>query len=322
MSRQYGHPAATVRELLVPGVAARPQMMKRGDKDLRYANRPSKTAIRRQDWQAPTTLRIDAWGAQGGKQADGYLDTGGEWAYTQPPGRSRSLSGTSPGGMLLLPSETDMQDIDQDFAPAGVTTSAVYLAAGPGACFAAGLPELATGGLRMGYSWCGDEGDLVFSRHDTDGAKTEAFRFRDDGTHTLQPHAEIYVAEGSTGQAVDTTPVQVTGFTNNGVSEHCTADAANDQIEIDEDGTYLVSFQCSFEGSNATVYKLHFRISGALQVEGCHRYLGTSTDEGSCSFVALKDLSDGDFVQVYVTASGATKTFVPIDMQLVVVKVA
>jgi hypothetical protein len=223
--------------------------------------------------------------------------------------------------MLLLPSETDMQDIDDDFAPAGVTTSTVYLAAGPGACFGAGVPELATGGLRTGYSWCGEDGDLVFYRHDTAGATTEGFRFRDDGTHTLQPHAEIYCAEASTGQAVDTTPVQVTGFTDNGASEGCTADAANDQIEIDADGTYYIGFQCSFEGSNATVYELHLRISGALQVEGCHRYLGTATDEGSCSFVALKALSDGDLVQVYVTAGGPAKTFTPIDMQLVAMKV-
>jgi hypothetical protein len=128
---------------------------------------------------------MSAWGAQGGKKGGTYLPNPGSatqvggtpWVYTQSPGSSRELGGTAPGGWVITPPEVDISDIDDTFAPTGLTLSPTYFATAPGASFGAGTPELATGGLMNGWSWTISGTALVFYGHSSTGVKTEYLRF-------------------------------------------------------------------------------------------------------------------------------------------------
>ena len=86
----------------------------------------------------------------------------------------------------------------------------MYLATGPNARFASGLPELNAGGLKTGYSWGADtDGDLVFRSHDSAGAATERIRLNIDGTFQINDHGSIIVGDGSATQTVNIAPANI-----------------------------------------------------------------------------------------------------------------
>ena len=312
---------ASTQERMGSATTSRALPTAHGETDWRYHLEPSSEEIRQLDRSAPVTMRREAFGAQGGNPDEPYMDSPVNWQYTQDPKNSRYPGGSANGGEVILPPEVSLEDIDDGFAPDGLDLSATYLVAGPGACLAWGTPELATGGVKTGHSTCVESGDLVFYRHDSAGAAAETMRLKSDGTFEINSHAAITVSDASAAQAIGTTPEIVTGFTTDGENSNMLRDAAANTITVVRAGTYQVNFQCSFEGDNAVVYKIHLRVNGVVQDEGCHRYLGTGQDEGSCSFVALKSLAVGDVISVYVEANGANKDFMPIDMQLTAVRI-
>lgn len=177
----------TLGEIAGPGILARPQRYESGERDLRYAQGwGDAEAVAKQEAKAPITARISAWGAQGGKKGGTYLPNPGTatqvggtpWVYTQSPGSSRHIGGTAPGGWLVTPPEVDISDIDDTFAPTGLTVSPTYLATAPGAYFGAGTPELATGGLMNGWSWGSSGTELKFRSHSNVGVATDFLTFR------------------------------------------------------------------------------------------------------------------------------------------------
>jgi hypothetical protein len=315
---QETFPAISVREFVAPSVTFRPQLMSEGDVDLRFDHNPPKKAKSTALVDSPITVRMEGWGAQGGEPGGPYLSNGGEWAYTQKPDRSRYLGGTAAGGILITPSEVDMQNVDDDFAPGGLTTSEVYFAAGPGASVGWGTPELAGGGLKDGISTSLESDDLVFYSHDSVGDKTEVARCVDDVG--FQPHGELRFADSTATISVDTTPIIIPTWDEAGPTNGCTVNATAGTITVGTAGKYLAMVQISFEGSNATVYECHLRVNGAEQSAGFHRYLGTGTDRGSASFQTLLDLSANDVISVYVEADKSAD-FEPIDAQFTVVGV-
>lgn len=163
--------AASVREIALPALAFRPQSIREGAPDLRYAAHPTMEQIEEQDLTAPITLRMEAFGAQGGPEGGPHLSEGGEWVYTQEPYRSRSLGGTSSGGIALIVPEADMTHVDAAFSPPGLgTASNVFFVATPGVRFAVGEPELSLGLVKNGVSFGVEDGDMEFRRHDGTGA--------------------------------------------------------------------------------------------------------------------------------------------------------
>lgn len=185
-----------VQEFSAPAFVARPQRIRTGLADLRYAAHPKHDDVATHERTAPVTGRLEAFGAQGGPSP--YLSQSQPWVYTQEPGRSRSPGGTASGGLIFLPPEADMADIDRDFDPG--TVSAALFVMGPGTKLAFGKPDLSDGAMRDG--WTVDEdgsGNLTVALWGT-GVEGEAYKFPvaigktftfpDDATGTL-PHLQV-----------------------------------------------------------------------------------------------------------------------------------
>jgi len=157
--------AATVVEGSSPSILFRPQMIAGNLTDFLNWRAPDQDQVKKEiDWKTPITGKIQAWGAQGTKNGSNYLDSSFGWNYTNKPGTYRYGGGTASGGMVLLPPEISLADIDNNLLPssAGVSTSESYFIAGPGTSLGCGLPDLQNGGLASGFTLFDDSGDLRF----------------------------------------------------------------------------------------------------------------------------------------------------------------
>lgn len=174
---------AALTGVMVPAVAFRPQNYGANQIDSGLFNDANDETKQRQDSIAPIVGMFSAFGAQSGEL----------FSYTQTPkgeqqaGKltSKYLGGTASGGIVFHPPETDLRDLGSyDMSPPGVTLSTAYLMTSYGACFGAGIPMTATGGLKSGYSWGADtdNGDLVYSRHSATGVATTALTMAMDGS--------------------------------------------------------------------------------------------------------------------------------------------
>lgn len=145
---------------------------------------------------------------------------------------------------------------------------------------------------------------------------------RDFIVSALGVYGGIALINGVTAQAgLDTTPVQLTGFTADTVASGVIPDQANDQIEVDIDGVYLGLFQISFSGSNNTTFTFEFYIDGVASNFAQDRRLNASGDIGGASMFALATLTKAEIITIFVNADGAAKTLTAADMQLLLVRV-
>ena len=108
--------------------------------------------------------------------------------------------------------------------------------------------------------------------------------------------ANIHVHDaGATPQDIPTglTYTKCDGFTDNGGSKNCTADATNDKITITKKGYYLVNHNSSFTGdtNNVTYYAAVFMDSVEQDNLHCVRKLATAGDVGSMSFCGVLQVS-------------------------------
>lgn len=210
--------AVTVAEIAAPGWLSRPQRWSTGSPDTRYgAGWGDVEAVAAVERTTPIVQRRFAVGAQGGLVGGPYMDgsSGTEagatpWIYTQAPGASRHVGGTASGAEWIGPPEVDGSDIDQSFAPAGLTLSTTYLGVLPGAYFAAGVPELATGGVRNGWSWGAPAGDLTFGVHGSTGTRTTKLTLA-TAAFTVADAVDL-VFGSSTGTKIGTATGQKLGF--------------------------------------------------------------------------------------------------------------
>lgn len=181
---------ATVVQTAGPVDLGRPNIIRPGFADLRTNTSPDARSLLAADLYTPITYRMEAYGAQGGACSgsvlgsnDGYTGKwipGETWNYTELPGQGRFQGGTASGGVVLMPPEVDMADIDEDLDPARLQKkSTTFMIAAPGARFGAGLPNLANGAMDDGYSWFVSNGKLVFNRHtgDCPGLGVRSFEF-------------------------------------------------------------------------------------------------------------------------------------------------
>lgn len=180
--------AATTLEFSTPSQIGRPQRIAQ-DEPL-WMNRLdiSPQDIEDHDLRTPATYRLQAFGAQGGEiggsvfsPGAGAQEGGSPWAYTQEPGRSRVAGGTAPGGLVFMAPEVDLSAVDDDLAPDNHTRSTVYMTTAPGAYFGAGIPDLPSGGVRDGFSWGLEDGDLQFREHDSTATATDVIAIQEGG---------------------------------------------------------------------------------------------------------------------------------------------
>lgn len=107
-------------------------------------------------------------------------------------------------------------------------------------------------------------------------------------------YAEIYFADASTSQSIPTgaTYTKIIAFTNNGLYENCTPNAANDKIDITVIGRYRVdgSFS-SYAGTNSITLRTSIFLDGVEQSK-IHtiRKFGTATDISTGSFSGFIDV--------------------------------
>jgi len=140
--------AATTLAMAMPALLFRPQGMWGNADDLRHAHCIPSEILKSHDERAPVVLRMEAFSnRQNQKNFVG--------AHTQEPSISRFRGGTAIGGILILPPEVDLADSGSNYAPAGITRSSTYFMIGPGAFFAAGRPDFATGHgtSESGWRW-------------------------------------------------------------------------------------------------------------------------------------------------------------------------
>lgn len=110
--------------------------------------------------------------------------------------------------------------------------------------------------------------------------------------------AEIHVHDASTAQSITngTTYTKLTAFTDNGLSENCTPDAANDKITATKTGIYRVT--CSISASAGTV-NLLWNASvfvGGVEQDQIHwqRKITTVGDVGSMSMSGYVDVTSAN----------------------------
>lgn len=135
---------------------------------------------------SPVSGAMSSYGAQGGQASAGGCGgptmagaAGDPWTYTQNPGSSKYATGTASGGWIIHPPESSPADqATYGMVPPGVTLSTTYFMVAPGAWFAAGTPQLATGGVTSGWAWGMDTatGDLLW-KSAVDGTLSTGMRF-------------------------------------------------------------------------------------------------------------------------------------------------
>jgi len=312
---------AAVRETQYPTISFRPGYMGEGEPDLRYTpGSANGFDVAAHNATAPTVCRMDSYGAIGGKPGGPYFSysggstrlPGGSFNYTQAPGdKQRHRGGTCRGGVVFMPPEVDLEKIDEDLAPNGLDLSDVFMIADPETRWGAGLPELADGGLRRGFSWGnerGGTGDLVFYTHDETGTEVEAFRLT--GTvgggvfgHTLIPHAEIEFGDaGIPFPLMAGVPVQlITPAWVAGTSKGATAQPLTSNIAITSSMDYQITASVSLEGDGIPdTYAMHIYVNGVRTLLGSHQSDSLGAQLCAMSTQGQMPLLAGDVLAVYL----------------------
>jgi len=166
---------ASTMEVSTPGLLARPQQFTNsGKKDLRNNPKPKREDVKSVDRNNPVTLRMEAFGAEGGL-TNSYEGTragasGDPWNYTNRPNNARYRGGTANGGFVLLPPEIGLEDYRLisgitdafEIAPAdSIQQSESFFIAGPGVSLGVGRPNLASGKIGRGFGFKFNQDDLL-----------------------------------------------------------------------------------------------------------------------------------------------------------------
>lgn len=197
--------ASMVTELVHSSIVGRAQRVAEGAQDLRYTVTATAADIARAEDTFPQVWRLESIAAQGG--ADPF-------DYTQPPGASRSRSGTANGMAVFMPPERDASDfISASYDPPGnAPSSNTAFVLAPGTELAFALPDIATGRPVSGVSLLRKStGELEIYGIASDG--TRELRVTLDGTGVVTLAEGTDIAAGTTtGTKIGTGTTQRIGF--------------------------------------------------------------------------------------------------------------
>ena len=137
------------------------------------------------------------------------------------------------------------------------------------------------------------------------------------------------VQGGSTSQDnIDTTKIKLTGFNTNGLSNGMTVDHTDDSIKALVAGTYEISMNLSFSGTNSAEFQLEVYVyddsttSWVASGFSVDRKLGTGGDVGSCSLTGLVALDVDDKIAIYVSSGAATDDITPTEAQFIAKRIS
>jgi hypothetical protein len=116
-----------------------------------------------------------------------------------------------------------------------------------------------------------------------------------------QMYGSLSVFEGSTAQAgVTTTPVLLTAFDTDGLSDGVTVANASDNMTVLAAGKWEVKANISFTGTASTTFLFRIRVDAAEQSIGGSDELDGNGKGGSVSFGDIFDLSVNEVLTIYV----------------------
>jgi hypothetical protein len=184
-------PPAMVNELMIPSIILRPQCYSLSAPDLRYDNNPNLVDVVMHDRTTPITGHIQAYGPQGGAVGSNPgLSAPRSWLYTKRPRAAggRWWQGSASGGAWMTTPETDLADMNTRLNPQNVVQSESYFGVAPRCYFGVGLPDLARGGMFLGYRFGSDRsGNATFDRMDASGLATPIVELGADGVVSILP---------------------------------------------------------------------------------------------------------------------------------------
>jgi hypothetical protein len=144
------------------------------------------------------------------------------------------------------------------------------------------------------------------------------------GGYVSHNFGQLYTTAGAGSQTPGTSFVNITQWLSNGLSNGpITPDAANNKITLSAVGKYLVLFQCSFQGTSASLVTLQVELNGVDQTQiSCERRLATGTDTGSASaFGCVETTTDDEDLEVHVKCSGGAHVFDLKEGQFIVLRI-
>jgi hypothetical protein len=147
-------------------------------------------------------------------------------------------------------------------------------------------------------------------------------------------YGNLYVAGGSTAQALTSTPAKLTGFATagpcsatagpSGGNRGVVVDAANDKITVKGGGAYKVDFHAGGSTSGAADLTVQLRKGTTALSQGkCIANFATSSVKNSVGFSCIVEIatSEGDVdLSVYGSVSSDVN-FTPIEMGLTVTRI-
>lgn len=199
--------AAAVSEVAVTSLVGHAQHVRAGGPDLRFGLGARGEETARALRTMPQAVRIEAFARQNGNGFD----------YTQPPGASRSLSGTGDGGLMVLPPEVDASDLLDASDPlrlsdTGFARSSSVVVFTPGTSIGFGLPSLSTGGAVKGVTMTSVIGDEAMKFVHVDGTGAEQVIVQLAANEAEFADDFSFVVGTGTGLKIGTGPTQKVGF--------------------------------------------------------------------------------------------------------------
>lgn len=134
---------------------------------------------------------------------------------------------------------------------------------------------------------------------------------------------EIYAKNSVVTMASsDAAFLKVESFSANGESLNMTPDQANNQIQIDVAGTYMVMCSLSVENSSGQAHVIEvsmFKDNGSTEFPNihAHRSLAAAADKGSISISGIVNLIAGEVLDMRIlSGSGVARNIIVSDITL------
>ena len=132
----------------------------------------------------------------------------------------------------------------------------------------------------------------------------------------------MYVNDAAIPQStIGLTPSILTGFDTAGPSSGISVALNADSMILNYAGTYHLTGQCSFNGTNSITFNVHIYRNGSSTSIGFHRKMGATGDVGSASMTGLLSCVTGDVISMYAAADSDNKSMTLVDAQLNAVRI-
>lgn len=117
-------------------------------------------------------------------------------------------------------------------------------------------------------------------------------------------YAQISAQANVTAElTVDATPRSIAAWNVNGPYSGLTPDHTTNDLTIISAGTYIISSNVSFTGSNISTYRIEIYKNGVATGYACTRKMGTGADVGSVAVKGILNLVATDAITLYQSST-------------------